>query len=780
MKCSIRFFFVVVVCSILLLTGTAAASISVLFNDSAIDLAAPVTIVRGRVMVPFESVAVPLGLYVIWSPGKEEFVINSPQGRYVGKVGQDQLIGDSRTISTGTPPQVIDQHIYVPLQVISNLLGIRLVWDGEAKALRLIGPPPSRPGRFEVSISTETTGNLMNPLAEKLLDHSASQLKPAENEDGFRSGTPQADPLTNTGESEHRQLGGYGSEGVGLKPASGTDSAGDEDLPDGTSDGIGSLGLLTSRVRQVSFIRENHRACLEVNVEQFSGLSINLLQEPPRLVIDIPQAILAVEYDTLTVEDPLVKSVRMSQYQPDVVRIVVDLRWMTGYQVEWKSEQTVAIHLNQVIGGVKLTRTGSGLSSLFETTGKVEYQLKTLREPHRLVVDIAGATLKGEKIEAGFDDEMVRAIRLSQFQPDTVRFVMETKVPLSIEAVREKSNDRGLELFFGTEGDEELSAAKILTDKTGRLVQYFGEASENARWEASPTGVQDDGSDDARWSDALDITASGLDDSQVSSGSEVTGVESLDLHDERSDDASFPFARSEKEFVNWLRDADRTVEEVGKHLRWLKGKRIVIDPGHGGPEVGAAGREGIWEKDVNLQVALMVEKGLKAAGARVYMTRTTDCLVSLGQRTDLANSQQADAFISIHFNASYSKQAMGTETLFRNNHELSPLLAAAVQRRVSSVLQTVNRGIKVREDLYILRYSRVPTALVEIAFLDHHEEGLRFLQADVQRQAAIGVIAGIDRFFELTGQGPQPDQWEREILQADHDREEDLEQEGPQ
>ena len=83
----------------------------------------------------------------------------------------------------------------------------------------------------------------------------------------------------------------------------------------------------------------------------------------------------------------------------------------------------------------------------------------------------------------------------------------------------------------------------------------------------------------------------------------------------------------------------------------LNGKVIVLDPGHGGVDEGASGPTDLLEKTINLELALDLEKILKAQGATVYMTRTKDKYVYLSDRIELANKEHADLFVCIHHNS---------------------------------------------------------------------------------------------------------------------------------
>lgn len=91
------------------------------------------------------------------------------------------------------------------------------------------------------------------------------------------------------------------------------------------------------------------------------------------------------------------------------------------------------------------------------------------------------------------------------------------------------------------------------------------------------------------------------------------------------------------------------------------GPLIILDPGHGGVDPGAVGN-GLYEKTLNLQLATKVKKYLEPFTTNVIMTRTTDMSMGLKQRTDYANSLNADLFVSIHHDSSGSQSANGIST----------------------------------------------------------------------------------------------------------------------
>jgi N-acetylmuramoyl-L-alanine amidase len=96
----------------------------------------------------------------------------------------------------------------------------------------------------------------------------------------------------------------------------------------------------------------------------------------------------------------------------------------------------------------------------------------------------------------------------------------------------------------------------------------------------------------------------------------------------------------------------------------IKLHKIVIDAGHGGNDPGAIGRNGLKEKDVNLDIAKKLSSLLRLEGVETVFTRSTDKFIPLSTRVSIANHSGADLFISIHSNAARSRSLCGFEVYY--------------------------------------------------------------------------------------------------------------------
>ena len=170
---------------------------------------------------------------------------------------------------------------------------------------------------------------------------------------------------------------------------------------------------------------------------------------------------------------------------------------------------------------------------------------------------------------------------------------------------------------------------------------------------------------------------------------------------------------------------------------------VVLDPGHGGGADGAV-YGGVKEKDLALSIALRARTLLEDAGLSVLMTRADDRDVSLYERTDLANGQEADLFVSIHCNASLDHDdALGVYTCAYSEESAGWQLAETLYRTMQAATGAPGSGMEPRPHLAVLRTSRMPAALVECGFMSTPEELALLVQPAYQDRLARGIAAGV-------------------------------------
>ena len=349
-----------------------------------------------------------------------------------------------------------------------------------------------------------------------------------------------------------------------------------------------------------------------------------------------------------------------------------------------------------------------------------------INKPRRLFIDIAGAvTDKGLQREITINDGLLKAARAGQFDKETVRVV------LDIESIE----DYKIIPFE--------NPYRIVIDVTGEVVPT----------PVVPTAPK------AKNAQAGPVAAKA-----------VTTVEKPleGVQPQKSVEAKTP--------------VKARVEPSQREARTVT---IVIDPGHGGKDPGAVGKGGLMEKDVTLKISRMLRDrlGKAASGTKVIMTRDTDVFIPLEERTAIANSRNADLFVSVHINSSPRRAASGVETyiLSISKDESARRLAArenATSRKavsdlefiLSDLMKTAKRNDSVQfasvvherlvaklmgnytgirsngvkgAPFYVLVGTRMPSILVEVSFISNPMEEKRMKSEKYLHDVVEGISTGI-------------------------------------
>lgn len=180
-----------------------------------------------------------------------------------------------------------------------------------------------------------------------------------------------------------------------------------------------------------------------------------------------------------------------------------------------------------------------------------------------------------------------------------------------------------------------------------------------------------------------------------------------------------------------------------KHYSVLRGRTIIIDPGHGGRDPGAV-RGSMYEKFYTLDVSFRLKKLLESKGANVILTRDKDKSISLSQRTRFSKHYPNGIFVSIHFNSHKGNKYKGSETFYYKKKDF--ILAKHLQKQIIKDLQRKNKGVK-RSKLYVLRHTKTPAALVEALFMSSTEEGLLLQKPKYRQRIARSIYQGIINYY---------------------------------
>ncbi|MDI6872559.1 MAG: N-acetylmuramoyl-L-alanine amidase [Bacillota bacterium] len=194
---------------------------------------------------------------------------------------------------------------------------------------------------------------------------------------------------------------------------------------------------------------------------------------------------------------------------------------------------------------------------------------------------------------------------------------------------------------------------------------------------------------------------------------------------------------------------------------------IVIDPGHGGADVGAVGPTGLREASVVLDVAKRLVSLLPAGTA--VLTRSGDVTVGLSKRAAIANQAAADLFVSIHCNATNNREVQGIESWYHGDSERGKRLAACLyDALIEEFPDAVRRGVKSDRTRYksgfaALRETVMPAALVELEFISHPGREAEMRDPGWAERAARALAAGIREYIVETTPPAPPKPWDHPI-----------------
>jgi len=398
-------------------------------------------------------------------------------------------------------------------------------------------------------------------------------------------------------------------------------------------------------------------------------------------------------------------------------------------------------------GAVKNVRYWSGgayTRIVIDHDRPLRFQAHELKNPDRLVFDIKNARVDDavNKDPLTVNDGILRQVRTSQFDQDTVRVVLDLASLKSYAAFPLHEPER------------------LVIDVTGDT------AGEGSGVEAMPedpvTGAQQE----------PEPTAS------VPAPEPATAVPSVSPPE--PDDRRDPK-------LSWSSQMN------------LKVKTIAIDAGHGGHDPGAIGKNGLREKHITLDIAkrlaILVKERL---GVKVIMTRDSDVFISLDERPAISKTKGADLFVSIHVNATRKRKTRGIETYIQSlrasdrsamataalenatsektlsqldteltrilkdlhssvKEEESLQLAHAVQTSLVSTVRpvqghVVNLGVK-RAFFYVLVNTNMPSILAEVGFISNPDEEKLLKQESYRQKIAEALFEGVKKYVE--GRNPQ-------------------------
>ena len=222
----------------------------------------------------------------------------------------------------------------------------------------------------------------------------------------------------------------------------------------------------------------------------------------------------------------------------------------------------------------------------------------------------------------------------------------------------------------------------------------------------------------------------------------------FNYEDRKNDFYKVTIGNGKKAYIPyWLVNANfATIESDSQIPQGIEHAKIVIDPGHGGDDPGAVVTfSEKHEADHTLTTALLLKKELEDLGATVILTRDSDKSVSLENRAQLSNREQANAFISLHFDSGPNPNASGTTGYYFA--ATSENLAQTVNKYIARNLPVKSQGTKFQNFL-VLRENKQPSILLELGYLNNVEDNKLIESTEYQENIAKSIASALKEYFQ--------------------------------
>lgn len=438
---------------------------------------------------------------------------------------------------------------------------------------------------------------------------------------------------------------------------------------------------------------------------------------------------------------------------------------------------------------------GSGtIRIVVDITKKVDFTESYAENPSRVIIDLKNAWLSPNvQREMEFKSLAAKKLRIAQFDPSTVRIVIESMADIRPFHLSGGAKGHRFVIDVGNaefKEDPELNKSeadiqkeqreKELKEQRDRELKEQQERELKEQRDKELKEQQEREAKEQREKELKEQQERELKE-QRKREKELKEQQEREAKEQREREKELEKERKEREkqerrekkekekLKDRLKDIELTDSEkngketeLDKDLRnvtTLRGKKIVIDPGHGGNDAGAIGPTGVMEKNVTLRVSLELQRLLEAEGAQVIMTRDTDRTVSpkgaaasdieeLGARCEVANRIGADIFISIHADSFTRPEARGTTGYYysKSTSGKGQKLADCIRRNLIEQLGTPSRGTQPC-NFYVVKHTDMPATLIELGFISNKDEEKLLNSEDGVRKAAQGILDGIEDYF---------------------------------
>jgi len=514
--------------------------------------------------------------------------------------------------------------------------------------------------------------------------------------------------------------------------------------------------LVLSFLPQLKNIRINDDNLLTIEATgKIPDAKTKYISKSKKMIIDIPSVVIG-NFDQEIEDHPFIKDIKVTQHDLDPVILRIEATMANGdiYKLLQREKSNLMTFKPGQRSEITDLEYASGSFS-FTSSSALNPELFLLETPPRLVMNLYHVNRGNgilDKVEV--NNSLIKSLRTARFDEQTVRIVADLNELTGYDWV-EKYKDG---LYYYTVNLKNKFSK--ITTRDNDDYQYLNILmNSKADYEVKkfnyPHRIVVDFKNTLNNLDDLD------DFSSIEKSSLIKDIRSSNyqLEGEKVTRLVFELNEYYSHYVESYKDqrgikialAKEYLNQEMKADKKIKSQLIVIDAGHGGFDPGAIGVTGLEEKLSNLAIAREIKKQLAKTNHKVLLTRDSDKFLSLQQRVKFANNRKADLFVSIHANSFNNPQSGGVETYYnQHDNNQNRFLAEKIHDKLGRGLKIYDRGIK-ESNFYVIKYTKMPSVLIEVAFLSNlHEEKL-LKTKDFQQQAAALIADGILDYLEANG-----------------------------
>jgi N-acetylmuramoyl-L-alanine amidase len=731
----------------LILTNNAAAQNTIYFNGQDITSQIETVSREGELLIRARDLAELLDADLTWRPALKSLEMESQDVTIKIMANSRYIQIENDAIRTEAGLQLVDNQAYIPLAKSIEAFGYLLEYQRDNEELYIFQPETTIK-----NVSWQEDGNQLQIKMDEITPY-----RVLHSEDG-REITIEIDKA----EIDQEFSDNISNNNYYLRVVNVPDRAllrlvikSKTPIPFQIDGGVYEHedSLVLSFLPQLKDIRISENNLLSVEATgEIPDAKTKYLSESRKMIIDIPSVVIG-NFDQQIEDHPLIKDIKVTQHDLDPVILRIEATMANGdifkpLQREKSNLLTFKPGQRSEISNLKYAAG----SFSFTSSSALNPELFLLKSPPRLVMNLYHVNRGSgilDKIEV--NNSQIKSLRTARFDEQTVRIVADLEELTGYSWVEEQKNG----LYYYTVNLKNKFSE--ITTKDNQDYQYLNILMESqAEYEVKKFNyphriVVDFKNTLNNLSNFNLIEKSSLIKDIRSSNYQLEGEDVTRLVFELNKYYSHKVKSYQSGKGIKIALAKEFLSKEMKQEQKIGSYFIVVDAGHGGFDPGAIGVNGFEEKIPNLAIAREIAGLLADKKHKVLLTRSSDKFLSLQQRVKFANNKNADLFVSIHANSFNNSQTGGVETYYNQSiNNQNRLLAEKIHDKLGRNLGIYDRGIK-ESNFYVIKYTNMPSALIEVAFLSNLREEKLLKSQDFQHKAAALIVDGILDYLEESG-----------------------------